>query len=84
MQGSHILIDTFVSQGLTYPSANTALESLISRHRNAFCLVTPMVLDTSIAFGDLSKGSTRNVKVRHIAAWGVSCRGNPNVHIFAS
>lgn len=57
-----------------YASANTALEFLLQQHDNAFCIVTPMILDTSIAFGDITERTARNTKVRHIAEWGVSSR----------
>ncbi|KAF5371761.1 hypothetical protein D9758_003565 [Tetrapyrgos nigripes] len=63
----------FGSAGQTnYAAANTALEATTEPYNNTFCFVAPVVLDTSIVFGDPMSKTIYNTKIRHITEWGMS------------
>ena len=52
--------------------ANTALAGMVKKYRNAFTIVTPAIVDSSVV--TLSDDAYRK-SVRHMTEWGMTARG---------
>ncbi|KAI0737725.1 KR domain-containing protein [Daedaleopsis nitida] len=55
----------------SYSAANAALAGLTRRYKNAFSIVPPIILDTSIL--TMSEDGY-NTRVRHMVSWGMTAR----------
>ncbi|KAI1783602.1 ketoacyl-synt-domain-containing protein [Ganoderma leucocontextum] len=62
----------FGNSGQTsYAAANTALAGLTRKYRNAFSIVSPIILDSRIV---ILADDTYNSRVRHMTKWGMTAR----------
>lgn len=52
--------------------ANIALAGLTQKYKNAFSLVSPLILDSTIM---TTNDDTYQSRLRHMSGWGMSARG---------